>query len=88
MDSLLLLPGQPGFNEILATPPPDPTKSKNFVVRKGGWVAESVDEQALQDYFDSGEYDERLDEIEQQNTVEINQELRSNILYLPCTMTI
>lgn len=69
---LLLLPGQPGFSQILATPLPIP--GQNFICRAGSDVLEPVaaGSEAEREYFLSGEYDARLEEIE------------SDILYLPC----
>lgn len=78
-DSGLMLPGHPDFNRILATPPPDPDRRKDFVVRKGGSLLESIDSSGLDEYFESGEYEERLEEIE---------EIESDLLYLPVSITL
>jgi hypothetical protein len=67
----LFLPGDPGFDETLATPPPDwgraaaaDGQSYAFVVRPGsGGVAEAVTLEELEDFLDGGEYEERLQEI-------------------------
>lgn len=72
--SVLLLPGDRNFNRILATPPPDPDKSKNFVVRVGELLPVAVNERELDDYLEGGEYDEQIAEID---------DLESDILYLP-----
>lgn len=86
---LLLLPGDPGFNEILATPPPDPGRQYAYVVRAGQQAAEYVSAEDLQDYLEGGEYDQRLSEIDAQaQEVEINQDLTSDVLYLPCSVTL
>jgi hypothetical protein len=61
--ALLLLPHEKGFQEILATPPPSPQNS-NFVVRKGGLMMESVDSNQLSEYLQGGEYEERMEEID------------------------
>jgi len=75
---LILLPGDPGFKEILATPPPTAGADVAFVVRPGGnGLIEGVSLDALDDYLQSGEYDERLEEIEA-------EEAPSSLLYLPC----
>lgn len=80
-DSLLLLPGEPGFNEILALPPPSNNRNVSYVVRSGGTLIESVDDAELEEYFDSGEYDERLEQID-------IEEAESDILYLPSSVSI
>lgn len=89
MVSPLLLPGQPGFNQILATPPPDPRRGVNYVVRTDSSLMEAVGDDDLEDYLQGGEYDERLDQIEQENSAEIpiNEGLRSSVLYLPCSIS-
>ena len=80
-DSLLLLPGEPGFNEILALPPPSNNRNASYVVRSNGLLIEAVDESELEEYFDSGEYDERLEQID-------IEEAESDILYLPSSVSI
>lgn len=72
-DRLIMLPGEPGFNEILATPPPDPTNQQTFICRAGSDVLEAVDQSDALEYLIGGEYQERLEQIE------------SDILYLPET---
>lgn len=64
-DRLLLLPGEPGFAEILATPPPDPGKDYAYVVMPGsGGVLLRVDpDRELDEYMLGGAYQERLAEI-------------------------
>ncbi len=61
--SILLLPHEKGFQEILATPPPSP-KDVNWVVRAGGILMEAVSQKELDEYLQGGEYDERLKEID------------------------
>ena len=60
----LLLPSDPGFYEILATPPPTKGQGVNFVCRSGQDVAEEVSEGELTEYLEGGEYDQRLQDIE------------------------
>lgn len=80
-DKLLLLPGDSGFNEILATPPPTAGADVAFVVRPGGnGLIEGVSLDALDDYLQSGEYDERIEEIEAEEP--------SSLLYLPCEVVL
>lgn len=91
MSSPLLLPGEPGFVEILATPPPDPGKQYAYIVRPGsGGIPELATVGELDEYLNSGEYDERLDEIgqEESNAIPINQKLHSDVLYLPKSIKI
>jgi len=74
---MILLPGDPGFAETLATPPPNwgqvaaqDGSSYAFAVRPGsGGVAEAVTLTELEDFLNSGEYDERLDEIEAEDAL-------------------
>ena len=88
----LLLPGQPGFAETLLIPPPSPGMSCDWVMRKGEMLMEAVTGDQLDEYFDSGEYDERLEEIEpeqpQTSEIPINEGLRSTVLYLPCSVAL
>ena len=82
---MLLLPGQPTFSQWLALPPPTAQRS-NYVVRPGSCdVMEAVTDSELDEYLESGEYDERLDEIEEQE-LSINPSLSSDFLYLPVSM--
>lgn len=75
---MILLPGDPGFAETLAAPPPNwgevaarDGSSYAFAVRPGSaGVAEAVTLTELEDFIYSGEYDERLDEIEQEEALE------------------
>lgn len=62
--ALLLLPHEKGFQEILSTPPPSP-QNTNFVVRKGGLMMESVDSNHLSEYLQGGEYEERMEEVDE-----------------------
>jgi hypothetical protein len=66
----LLLPGDPGFYETLATPPPDWGEAAKrdgnnyaFVVEPGSGLARAVDMRDLEEYLEGGEYEERLLEI-------------------------
>lgn len=61
----LLLPGDPGFYETLYTPAPTLEQDVAFCIRSGGVLLEPVpcgDE--LEDYFNSGEYDDVISEQE------------------------
>ncbi len=82
----LLLPGDPEFRFWLAIPPPDSQHA--YVVRPGGnGLQESVSVEELDDYLLSGEYDERLEEIDEEDAaIEIEQP-RSSILYLPTAVS-
>jgi hypothetical protein len=70
----------------MAIPPPDSDHA--YVVRPGGSrLMESVSVDELDEYLLSGEYDERLDEIEEEDAaIEIEQP-RSSILYLPTAVS-
>lgn len=63
-DRLIMLPADPGFNQILATPPPDPGREYAYVVRPGAAIMERATLEQLDEYLLSGEYDERLEEID------------------------
>ncbi|MEM9815542.1 MAG: hypothetical protein AAF827_03880 [Cyanobacteria bacterium P01_D01_bin.6] len=88
----LLLPGQPGFNQILATPPPDPRQGVAYVQRVDSPVMEAVELSELDEYMLGGEYGERLEQIEiedaQATEIPINQGLKSSVLYLPCSVVV
>ncbi|MBD2090979.1 hypothetical protein H6F67_14075 [Microcoleus sp. FACHB-1515] len=66
---MLLLPGDPEFNRVLATPPPNwrhfaqSTPDFAFVARAGSGILEPVSIADLEDYLEGGEYDDRLEEI-------------------------
>lgn len=71
--SCLILPGHPDFYSTLYNSPHPLTKeiaakdgdTYSFVVRPGsGGLATPVSSQELDDYLDSGEYEERLEESE------------------------
>jgi hypothetical protein len=66
---LIMLPGDPGFNETLLTPRPDwqDVASRDgdtyaFVVGEDG-LARPVTSPELEEYMEGGEYDERLAQI-------------------------
>lgn len=68
--SCLILPGDPLFNETLASPPPDWGAHRDqyhgachYVVRPGSMLMEAVSPGELEEYLNGGEYDERLEEI-------------------------
>lgn len=89
-DRLILLPGEPGFSEILSTPPPEPTHHR-YVVRAGQGghgLMESVSGEELTEYLEGGEYTERMDEIEGESDIPINSDCHSDILLLPTSVTI
>lgn len=68
--SILVLPGDPEFNWILQTarPPNWQEKAKDddqyaFVGKTGSGIVEAVNRQEFDEYVYGGEYDERLEEI-------------------------
>lgn len=75
--SLLFLPGDPGFEETLAIPPPDWGRAAEadgaswaYVCRPGsGGVAEAVTLAELDEFLEGGEYGERLAEINEEPPV-------------------
>lgn len=75
----LCLPGDPGFYETLAHPPPVTSRQSCFVARSGSLVLEEVDDRALDEYLEGGEYDEVANEDE--------DDYESDILYLPMSVS-
>jgi hypothetical protein len=71
---LLLLPHESGFQEILATPPPSPNRT-DFVVRAGGLLIEAVDQKELNEYLKGGEYEERMQEIDDDSLLWLPEDL-------------
>lgn len=70
-DSLLMLPGDPGFDETLMTPRPDwgevaATDGDNyaFVVMPGEFLPRPVTMAELDEYLQGGAYDEQMMEFE------------------------
>jgi hypothetical protein len=66
---LIMLPGEPGFEQTLMTPRPDWIETANrdgdsyaFVVGEDG-LARPVTSYELTEYLDGGEYDQRLAQI-------------------------
>jgi hypothetical protein len=89
----LIYPGHPDFQAWLALPPPAPRKNVCYIHRPGAAVAEAIDVEVLDDYLLSGEYDERLDEIEGNQSVSPNaephnEEFSSDVLYLPVSVSL
>lgn len=82
--SKLLLPGDPGFNETLASPPPG-IQNTNYVVRPGSMLMEAVTEAELREYLLSGEYADRTGEIEAE--IPTNEGLASDVLILPTSIS-
>jgi hypothetical protein len=66
---MLILPGDPGFEETLLRPPPNWRQAiagsdrYAFVVRAGSGLVEPVADRDLLEYLEGGEYDDRLDAI-------------------------
>ena len=86
---MLIYPGHPDFGTWMAIPPPDPRAGVNYVHRVNGAVMEAVTDDELEDYLQGGEYEERLDEIEEQEAeIPINEGLQSDVLYLPVSVAL
>lgn len=71
---MLILPGDPEFDEILATPPPNWREvAANlsgefaFAARAGSGILEPVSMRELDDYIEGGEYDDRLAELDDED---------------------
>ncbi len=72
--SQLILPGNPLFNISLATLPPgwqnSASNSPKFIVRSNGaGLLEQVDDRQFQDYVHGGEFDQRLNELDDDEDV-------------------
>jgi len=64
MKKLLLLPGEPGFNEILAIPPPSRDSAYIVPLHLGGvMVAVDPESKEFETYMEGGEYAERIEDI-------------------------
>ena len=72
MDSFLLLPGQPGFNEILSTTPPpnlkgnNETNNKTAVMGIDGFLRAINTQTELDEYILGGEYQIVMTEEEEE----------------------
>lgn len=64
MTSPLILPGDPDFHFLLGSTPPPAPQGQAFVVRPGSVIMEPVSDREFDEYVNSGEYDDRLAEIE------------------------
>ena len=72
---MLILPGNPLYLNTIKNPAPGDflrSDSDAYVIRKDTLLFERVNERELDDYLEGGEYEDRLEVIEQEN-----------ILYLP-----
>jgi hypothetical protein len=63
MNNLLILPGHPDFDWWLSQPPPSYRTDKALVADQFGNMREANEKQ-LQEYLFGGEYDERLEVLE------------------------
>lgn len=70
--SMLILPGDPTFNETLMNPPPNwgqiaarDGNCVNFVADPDSGIFRAVTEAELQEYLEGGEYETRLMEIDE-----------------------
>ncbi|NEP19612.1 MAG: hypothetical protein F6J97_22430 [Leptolyngbya sp. SIO4C1] len=89
----LIYPGHSEFQAWLAVPPPDSRQQVCYVHRPGAAVAEAIELGQIEDYLLSGEYEERLDEIEgaesaRETTAPVNQGVQSDVLYLPASVVL
>jgi len=67
---MLILPGDPEFSETLATPPPNWREVAArlsgefaFVAKADSGILQPVSMRELDDYIEGGEYDERLEQL-------------------------
>lgn len=63
----LILPGDPEFSLTLGVTLPPAAPDAVFVVRSGSLILEPVAPAEATEYLNSGEYDERMDEIEDED---------------------
>lgn len=78
-EPLIMLPDHPQFGRILATPPPEPDRSRCFVARSGSGVLEAVNDSQLDDYLEGGEYDQVMAVWDEETP-------QSDVLYLPVSV--
>lgn len=65
---MLILPGSPLYYQTLASPPPlAGGQERLFVVRTGSGILEPATPSEMREYLDGGEYDQRLEELEQED---------------------
>lgn len=69
--NLIMLPSDQGFQEMLSVPPPNKGQT-DFVVRVQGHLMEAVNISELREYLEGGEYEERMEELDE-----------GSLLYLP-----
>ena len=64
---MLILPGDPLFDYTLATVPTPGSAGQVYVAKAGSGILQALDpdDPALADYLFDGEYDQRLEEIEE-----------------------
>lgn len=61
---MLILPGDPLFDLTLGTVTPPANPGSAFIVRPGSLVMVPASESEVYEFLNSGEYDERMAEIE------------------------
>ncbi|MBL1179448.1 hypothetical protein [Pantanalinema sp. GBBB05] len=59
----LILPGDPEFYQTLGTTLPPAAPDQVFIVRAGSLILEPASPDEVDDYLQSGEYDQRLAEM-------------------------
>jgi hypothetical protein len=74
MSNILLLPGHPLFNLILATPPPDYNQKLHscgepvsFAMDAEKGIFRCVDPSELKEYLEGGEYDEINEDLDEED---------------------
>lgn len=74
MSNILLLPGHPLFNLILATPPPDYNQklqscgeAVSFAMDAEKGIFRCVDPFELEEYLEGGEYDEINEDLDEED---------------------
>lgn len=66
----LILPGDPEFYMTLGTVTPPAAPDQVFIVRAGSLILEPASPDEVDEYLHSGEYDQRLDEMESEDSWE------------------
>lgn len=66
----LILPGDPEFHFTLGTVTPPAAPDQVFIVRSGSLIMEPATPEEVDEYLQSGEYDQRLVEMDDDDSEE------------------
>lgn len=72
--SKLILPGDSEFDFTLGTVPPPAPPGAVFIARAGSGILEPASPEEIREYLNGGEYDERMEEIDEDEEWEAGNE--------------